>query len=120
MDRIDALAEKIDAALRDDASGGAVFDMLPAWVDEYESEHGIAPGTSGGDTALDHYMHETNPGDLDSDCADGLGNGAGQLGRCVYEWFSDGSYSSTLYPTTAEAEAKVVIIGRELKADLED
>jgi hypothetical protein len=107
MDRIDALAEKIDAALRDDASGMAVFDMLPAWQEEYREEHGSYPGTSGGAIPLDHYMRETSPGDFDEDYADGIGNGIARLGRCVYRWHDSGRYESHVYPTTAEAKAEV-------------
>lgn len=37
MGRFDDIADMIDRALRDDASGGAVFDLLPAWAVEWEA-----------------------------------------------------------------------------------
>ena len=109
MDRIDMLAEKIDYALRDDASGNAVFDMLPAWEAEYLHVHGTTPGTSGGSFALDHFMRESGmeQGNFDEDYSDGQGNGLARLGRCVYRWNDSGFYIGSLYPTTAEAQQVV-------------
>lgn len=104
MDRLDALAEKIDNALRDDESGGAVFDMMPAWAEEYETQNGLPPGTSGGSTLLDHYMREAGMESAwDEDLPYGDGEGVARLGRCLYEWDSAGFYGATLYRTVREA-----------------
>lgn len=113
MDRLTALAEKIDSALRDDASGGAVFDMLPAWAAEYKAEHGTAPGTSGGTTLLDHYMREAvMEGDLDWR-ETGEGCGVVLLGRVTHHWNDAGFYSSALHTSCAEAEAHYNIASGE-------
>lgn len=104
MDRMNALYEKIDTALRDDASGMAVFDILPAWAAEFEAEHDRTPGTSGGAILLDHYMHETSPDDFDEEVSDGLGSGMARLGRCVYRWDDAGFYQAHVYATLAKAQ----------------
>lgn len=102
MDRLTALAEKIDSALRDNNSGGAVYDMLPAWVAEYEACNGMAhPGTSGGSGDLAHYMRQAGmeEGLYDEYTTDGRGNLLARIGRCVHRFDDAGFYNADLLPS---------------------
>jgi len=120
--RYDMLCEKIDNALRDDTSGGAVFDMLPAWAAEYLDQFNMDPGTSGGDTLLDHYMREsgTEQGNYDDEAFDGLGRGVARIGRCVYYWYDDGSYYATLEASVTAARNALTFAATELKDEYEE
>lgn len=103
MGRLDDIADMIDKALRDDASGGAVFDLLPAWAAEWEAVHGSAPGSCGGYALLDHYMMASDLSDCDEWAGDGEGNGIARIGRCLLEWDDRGFYSARLMPSVAAA-----------------
>ena len=101
--RLELLCEKIDNCLRDDTSGLAVFDMFPAWLEEYRDRFNVEPGTSGGTTSLDHYMRAAEYYDDELPYSDGFG--IARIGRCLYEWDSAGFYSAKLLPSVAEAKA---------------
>jgi hypothetical protein len=116
--RLDALTLKIDAMLRTPESLGAVFDVLPAWAAEHEAVYGAGPGTSGGETLLDHYLRDAGQeqGLYDLETSDGQGNGIAVLGRASFRWDDAGFYGAILHPTQAEAQRE---FGRDL-ADFPD